>query len=188
MHCLHFSEVTKQYLSRFYEILDTMICGMTQAELTQSISHNFIVQMIPHHEAAIRMSQNILQYTTLVPLQNIAQNIVEMQTKSIAYMQDALKSCSDLVNTQEDLRLYQICFHQISETMFCKMQNARSTNQINANFMREMIPHHEGAIQMSGNALRYPICSELKPILEEIISSQERGVLEMRRLLCRIPA
>lgn len=37
------SNVTKQYLCRFYEILDEMILGMTGAELTDSISHNFIV-------------------------------------------------------------------------------------------------------------------------------------------------
>ncbi|MGN0557027.1 MAG: DUF305 domain-containing protein, partial [Acutalibacteraceae bacterium] len=70
-----FSDVTKKYLCRFYEILDTMIEKMTCAELTDSLSHNFIVQMIPHHQAAIEMSENLLQYTTFVPLQKIAQNI-----------------------------------------------------------------------------------------------------------------
>lgn len=42
-----------------------MIQGMTDDELDESISHNFIVQMIPHHKAAIEMSQNLLQYTNL---------------------------------------------------------------------------------------------------------------------------
>ena len=46
-----FSDVTKQYLCCFYEILDNMIEEMTSAKLTNSISHNFIVQMIPHHQA-----------------------------------------------------------------------------------------------------------------------------------------
>ena len=56
-----FSNVTKRYLSRFDEILDEMIQGMTDAPLTDSISHNFIVQMIPHHQAAIQMSENHLR-------------------------------------------------------------------------------------------------------------------------------
>lgn len=61
MYCgEQFSDVTKQYLCCFYEILDNMIEEMTNAKLTNSISHNFIVQMIPHHQAAIKMSQNIL--------------------------------------------------------------------------------------------------------------------------------
>lgn len=44
MSCIQqFSDVTKNYLCRFYKILDEMIEGMTSAELTNSLSHNFIV-------------------------------------------------------------------------------------------------------------------------------------------------
>ena len=64
-----------------------------------------------------------------------------------------------------------------------QMCNACSDNNINADFMREMIPHHQGAIKMSKNVLQYPICPELDSILQAIITSQEKGVLEMRRLL-----
>ena len=81
---LRLSDVTKRYLIRFYDILDEMVDNMTCAELNDSVSHNFIVQMISHHQAAIQMSENILQYTTNLPLQTIAQNIIATQTQSIA--------------------------------------------------------------------------------------------------------
>ena len=61
-----FSNVTKSYLCCFYGILEEMIENMTGAALTDSLSHNFIVQMIPHHRAAIEMSHNLLQYTCLL--------------------------------------------------------------------------------------------------------------------------
>ena len=179
-----FSTVTKNYLARFYDILCQMIQGMTNAKLTDSISYNFIVQMIPHHRAAIEMSRNILQYTTFVPLQNIASHIIEEQTKSIADMEAVLCRCGMLKNTDQELCLYARRFHQITETMFTAMRNACSTNNNNANFIREMIPHHRGAIEMSQNALRYPICPELVPILDAIISSQQEGIRKMERLLC----
>ncbi|MFR1761526.1 DUF305 domain-containing protein, partial [Frisingicoccus sp.] len=67
--------------------------------------------------------------------------------------------------------------------MFCDMGNARVTNQVNCDFMWEMIPHHRGAVEMSKNALRYHICPELRPILEAIITSQERGIRQMCHLL-----
>lgn len=177
------SEVAKKYLCCFYEILDDMIKGMTHVELTDSLSHNFIVQMIPHHEAAIRMSQSILQYTTFVPLQSIAQNIIKEQTESIENMRKAMQCCDTLINSFEDICLYQRRFEQITQTMFSDMRNAPATNNLNANFMREMIPHHKGAIRMSENALRFSICPELNPILQAIITSQKRGVREMERLL-----
>ena len=182
------SDVTKNNLCRFYQILDNMIAEMTDAELTESLSHNFIVQMIPHHRAAIEMSHNILRYTTCVPVQDIACNIIQEQTKSIETMQQILNRCSRLENSEQECCLYQKRFHRITQTMFTQMQDACSTNDINANFMREMIPHHEGAIRMSQNLLRFPICPELLPILHAIITSQREGVQKMRRLLQCNPA
>lgn len=180
------SDVTKDYLCRFYEILDEMISGMTQANLTDSLSHNFIRQMIPHHRAAIEMSRNLLRYTTCLPLQKIASNIITEQTKSIEDMQAVLGQCSALQNTKQDICLYQRDFEQITQTMFTDMRIACATNNINADFMREMIPHHKGAIRMSKNALCYEICPELIPILRAIITSQQKGVCEMEQLLCCI--
>lgn len=178
-----FTNATKDYLTTFYCILDNMIQGMTCAELTYSLSHNFIVQMIPHHRAAIEMSHNVLRYTTNYQIQNIASNIITMQTQSIDNMLAVDCQCSTLCNSRQDFCLYQRQFQMITETMFTDMGNACSTNNINANFMREMIPHHRGAICMSENALRYEICPELKPILNKIITSQEKGIQEMNHLL-----
>ena len=177
------SNNTKKYLDKFYCILDELIEGMTSAELTDSISDNFIVQMVPHHKAAIEMSENLLQYTTFVPLQNIAEGIISEQTKSIENMLAIQNRCSRLTNCCMDLNLYQRRVNQIMKTMFSRMGEARSTNNIDANFMREMIPHHEGAIKMSHNALQFNICPELKPILQAIIASQEKGVMQMKCLL-----
>ena len=185
MNCkCELSNVTKDYLERFHYILDEMIEGMTEVDLTNSISHNFIVQMIPHHQAAIEMSRNILKYTTFMPVQDIATQIIAEQTKSIENMLDVESACSELVNSQQDVSLYQNCVNQIIQTMFNEMSGAYTDNQINANFMREMIPHHKSAIRMSRNVLRYDISPELNPILCAIIESQEKGVLQMERLLC----
>ncbi len=177
------SNVTKEYLNTFHCILDDMIKGMTEAELNNSISHNFIVQMIPHHRAAIEMSHNILRYTTNIPLQSIAEGIIQEQTKSIENMLDILEDCSQKINSERDVYLYQRRVDRIMEVMFSAMENARTNNNVNGDFMREMIPHHRGAIEMSENVLQYEICPQLKPILHAIISSQRKGIREMERLL-----
>ena len=176
-------KTTLCYLKRYEEILDEMIHGMKCAELTESISHNFIVQMIPHHMAAIEMSENILKYDPCPPLAEIAENIILEQTKSIENMKKALGKCSRLKNTRQDIGIYQRTFDRITQVMFRKMGEAWATNNLNADFMREMIPHHEGAVQMSENVLRFNICPELIPILRAIIKSQTEGILKMQRLL-----
>ncbi len=177
---------TKTYLSCYYEILGEMIRGMCGAELTDSISQNFIVQMIPHHRAAIEMSRSVLAYTAFPPLRQIASRIIAEQTRSIQNMEAALCACGMWESTPSDRQDYLERFQEITRTMFARMGTARATNRIDATFMREMIPHHEGAIRMSENALRFPICPELRPILQAIITSQKAGVREMQCLLRRI--
>lgn len=185
MQC-RFDDATKEYLGGYYYILDEMIWGMTSAELNDSISHNFIVQMIPHHRAAIEMSKNILKYTENAALRSIASNIIEEQTKSIENMLSIEDKCSRKCNSRADLCRHQGRTEQIMQIMFSEMKCARATNQINCNFMWEMIPHHEGAVKMSMNTLKYNICPELVPILQAIITSQKRGIEQMRQLEQRI--
>ena len=48
-----------------------------------------------------------------------------------------------------------------------------------------MIPHHRGAVRMSENALRFPLCPELVPLLDAIIVSQKEGIRKMQCLMKR---
>lgn len=186
-HSCRLSDNTKRYLDRFYCILDEMTVAMTGVEWTESISYDFIIQMIPHHRAAIEMSRNLLQYTTNVSLQNMAENIIEEQMRGIEQMQAAMACCSQLCNSEQEQCLYRRRVDQIMDTMFMEMGRACECNCIDHDFMKEMIPHHEGAVRMAENALKFELCPELVPILERIIRSQRRGIGEMRRMMgcCR---
>lgn len=184
MNCLcQLSNITRNYIDTYQCILNEMIQGMTDARLSDSISGNFIVQMIPHHRAAIEMSHNILQYTTSLPLQKIAEQIITEQTKSIENMQAIMDTCGQKQNCLQDVRTYESRTDRILQAMFTDMKNACTDNDVNGNFMREMIPHHKGAIAMSQNALQYGICPQLRPILQAIIISQSQGVRQMQHLL-----
>ncbi len=70
----------------------------------------------------------------------------------------------------------------VLNTMFLTMAHVSGVG-VEQNFLREMIPHHEGAVQMSENALGFCICQPLRPILRNIISTQEQEIGEMRHLL-----
>ena len=98
-------------------------------------------------------------------------------------MQSALECCSQVKNCSQELCGYQRRFRDITGIMFEQMKGACTTGCIASDFMREMIPHHRGAVLMSENALQYPLCRELRPILDAIISSQTCGIHEMEQLL-----
>lgn len=176
------SNVAKDYLDTFQQILDKMICGMTGAELGNSISYNFIVQMIPHHRAAIEMSENILRFTTNIELQEIAEQIVKEQTQSIADMEQIVNNCRRFQNPGGALNNYQSRINKIMQKMFRGMQQSDATNEINCDFISQMVPHHMGAVEMCQTTLAFPICQELRPILQSIITSQKRGIVQMQEL------
>ncbi len=170
------------YFWKYREILSNMIKHMTEAKLTDSISQNFIVQMLPHHWAAIEMSETVLKYTKNRALRYIAENIISEQTKSIEDMEKILASCSEKTNNSRELALYREKTGDIIDTMFREMNNAYFDSNVTCDFIREMIPHHMGAVKMSQNALRFPVCKGLVPILDAIIKSQEKGIRQMETL------
>lgn len=177
-----FTRNTRRYLETFNCILAEMICGMTYAHLSRSISHNFIVQMIPHHKAAIQMSENILKYTSNPEIEQIACNIISEQTKSILDMEKILCCCNRQCNSEKDLCAYKEQTEKVFQTMFDCMRTAPAVNSNDCNFLREMMPHHEGAVAFSETTLKYCICEELKPILQAIITSQKQGICRMKEL------
>ena len=180
---MNLSRVAERYYARYREILSTMTLAMTTTLETDSVSHNFIVQMIPHHQAAVEMAQNLLQYTTCLPLQELADRIIVEQTQGIETMQDALPDCGRPQNTETELARYAARYRRITETMFARMGAACESANPNVGFLRQMLPHHEGAVEMARNALRLPVCEALRPTLCSIIDTQSRQIHEMRMLL-----
>lgn len=79
-----------EYLDAYYDILRRMEREMTSAEMTGSISRDFIVQMIPHHEGAVRMSENALCHCICRPLRPILENIIAVQKRETGEMRGIL--------------------------------------------------------------------------------------------------
>ncbi len=69
------------------------------------------------------------------------------------------------------------------EKMFSEMKSSPQTNNVNYNFLCEMIPHHMGAVRMGENAMKYSICQELRPIISAIIHSQKEDIAKMQVLV-----
>ena len=66
------------------------------------------------------------------------------------------------------------------------MGSSPENNALAAVFMREMIPHRQGAVRMAENALKYDVCTDLVPILRTIVTQQRQEMIQMRSLLSRM--
>lgn len=180
------SDESKQYLCCYYQILDEMIQGITTAKLTRSLSHNFIVQMIPHHQAAVRMCRNLLQYSDDGAVRRLAQRITDQQTQGLQAMEGLLPDCGQPANPQMDLRLCHRRTELILRELFSQMGSAPEGNRLDLVFLRQMIPHHLGAARMAQNTLRYQVATGLAPVLRSTIDTHCKEVRQMRALLRRM--
>lgn len=180
------SQDAKTYLCCFYQTLDGMVQGMTTAGLTQSISHNFAVQMIPHHRAAIQMSNNVLRFTGSKAVRRLAQRLAEERAKTVERLEAVLPACAQLTNARMDLRLYQRRMDLIYRDMYAKMGASPENNRLSAVFLRQMLPHCLGAAHMADTALKYDVSPQLVPILRSIAACQRRDAAQMRALLDRM--
>lgn len=176
----------KRYLCRYDEIVNEMAEKMLSQNVTNSITINFIEDMIPHHQAAIEMSKNLLEYITYQPLQEIAKNIIKMQTTGIEQMEEIEKTTYGFSNMPQDVNNYMKKYLEITKNMIENMRNTPRLVNIGLNFTYEMIPHHKGAIAMCENLLQYRIDPRLKLVAESIIKEQSRGVEELEKIQKKI--
>lgn len=65
--------------------------GMMRSTMTGNADHDFIVMMIPHHEAAVAMAQTELKYGRDAKVRALATRIISAQESEIREMQSWLK-------------------------------------------------------------------------------------------------
>ncbi|WP_230203716.1 DUF305 domain-containing protein [Bacillus massiliigorillae] len=177
-------EKEQAYYDNYQSILQVMKKGMDSAPKTGDPSLDFLYEMIPHHEAAVSMAENILKYGSNEQVKKLATAIVHDQLKGIAQMEALLKKLKQ--NPQVDKAkeaAYLKVYNKAHNEMMKAMEEAKPTGNIDRDFLEEMIPHHEGAVKMASNILNYTNNEELKAIAQNIVTSQQKQLEEMKQLL-----
>ena len=61
----------------------------------------------------------------------------------------------------------------------------RYTNDVDVDFARSMIPHHQGALEMAKVALEHAKEPETRKLAQDIVKAQETEIAQMRAFLKR---
>lgn len=172
------------YNEEYTTIFNNMMKAMNAAPNTGNVNLDFVLEMIPHHEGGINMAKAIVKYGSNPEVKKIAENIITSQESQIPIMQQLkAKFEKEKPSSKADSEKYLEEYNKVKDKMFKEMQGVEITNNVDANFLQEMIYQHEGAIGMAKDILKYTKDPELRKLAENIVTTQSKGVEEMTALL-----
>lgn len=164
---------------RFSSQNQMMISGMMDA--------HFIEQMIPHHEDAITMAKLALTKAQHPEIKQLAQSIIESQSKEIDQMQAWYK---DWYGREVPTGTQVMGQHGMmsgrgmhmgmmgNETDITRLEQATDFDRV---FIEEMIPHHQMAVMMANMLKVGTQRPEMKQLADDIITAQTREIDQMRQ-------
>ena len=97
-------------------------------------------------------------------------------------MKEIEKTTYGFNNMPKEVNSYIEKYLSITNNMIEKMKNSPRCVNINLNFVNEMIPHHQGAIDMCKNLLQYYIDPRLKQVANSIIREQSEGINQLKNV------
>jgi len=151
------------------------------------IDRHFIEQMIPHHQDAVVMAELALQKAKRAEIKTLAQAIVTAQTKEINEMRIWYKDWygSDVPDSVTYMG-HSMMNHSQGTMMGGRMGDEtdmdalKNAKDFDAEFIEEMIPHHQMAVMMAQMVATASTRDEIKKLAENIIQSQTSEINQMR--------
>ncbi len=162
----------------FLKMMDIMMVQMNAVSLTGSVEHDFLTQMIPHHQAAVEMAKYEIANGKNFEIIQLAKSILAEQQGEIMDMNVMLKSYpvgNGTVNSA-----YKTAMDKTMEVM---MKNTPTDVQlpadIDCSFVLVMLPHHWAAVDMAVTLLMLNPKSQLAIYAQRIIGDQQVEIEQM---------
>ena len=144
----------------------------------------FIDSMIPHHQGALVMAQEVLQKSKRPELIKLAKGMIAEQNKEIAQMQQWRKQWYPKASATP-IMWHAAMNHEMAMTaahkqsMMMSMSLGKADAGFDRRFLDAMIPHHQGAVTMGQDLLKKSKRPEMQKLAQNIIKSQQAEIAQM---------
>jgi uncharacterized protein (DUF305 family) len=154
---------------------------MKDMKMTGDFDADFASMMIMHHQAAIDMSEVEVDKGTDAQIKSMAQTIITAQKAEIAHLETFVKNYK-----KRETKVGNVGMDNLSksmEDMMDKMHNLPMTGNADKDFVVTMIVHHESAVAMAEDELKYGKQAPLKTMAHKVISDQTKEITDFKAWL-----
>ena len=153
-------------------------CGSDQAS-SEAVKGNgtdraFVAAMIPHHESAIQMAAIASGRGKSDFVKELASNIADTQTAEIAELRS-----EDAQLAKAGVKPGELVVEEHMMGMDAEPSALQKADPFDEAFIKMMIPHHEGAIEMAREELDKGKDPELRDLAQDIVDTQQQEIDQM---------
>jgi uncharacterized protein (DUF305 family) len=142
---------------------------------------HFIEMMIPHHQGAIDMANLALSRAKHPEIKRLAETIKRDQTREIQQMRTWYKQWYGTEVPATSMGGMGMMGMSRHRDMMGDLTALRNASDFDAEFIRQMIPHHEMALRMSRMVINHGNRRELRNLADSIIRSQTSEINQMQQ-------
>lgn len=139
----------------------------------------YLQMMVPHHKAAIRMAKLVPERTAHQQLRDLAKKIIRVQKHEISHMCDLLAEIGKQPTKPGEMNPIVMGIMGMMDPAMMEYLRSLEGTKFDLTFMRMMIPHHKGAIEMSKIVLEDGRSPEVEQLATEIIKGQQAELTQM---------
>lgn len=162
----------------FLKMMDVMMVQMGVLSLTGLVEHDFLAQMIPHHQAAVEMAKYEIANGKNFEMIQLARSILAEQQGEIMDMNVMLKSYP--VGKGNVNPTYKAAMDKIMEVMMKNTPtDAGLPADVDCSFAMVMLPHHQAAVNMAVAVLKFNPKSQVAIYAQRIIGDQQTEIEQM---------
>jgi uncharacterized protein (DUF305 family) len=160
---------------------------------------DYLLHMIPHHQVAIDISNDMKKKSMNPVMQEILRKLLWTQNREIAMMKDNLKNLPESLSN-DNYKMNKIYIDTISDFMKTASDSKAKCNpeffdpklhkkhmshmKLNEKmYLEHMIPHHQVAVDMSKTLLKHTNNDFMISFAYRIIRSQQEEINYMNQLL-----
>ena len=170
----------KEYKDNIYNMAKIMRC----IPKTGDLNLDYLYEMDFLSEGEVSFSKAYIKYSTADEVKNMAQKYIERESAAIENIRtiiEKLKDAPDVDKSEEEK--YLNIYNEVLNGMMCRFQKVELREDINADFLRFILIHHNGVIELTEEFCNMSSNPEVKEVAYKILNEMKSDLILINKYI-----